>query len=178
MTRLELTKQARAELEQTFRETPDRHLRDRCQAVLMASRGRKPEDIVPDLGKSLRTIYRWLALYREGGLAGLRITWPPGKEPLIPERLAPTLIKWVKDGPVACGLERANWTYLSLAEHLLQQKGIRVGETAMRDFCHKHGIRPYRPTYRFLRADRAEQARARVELHLLKKGPNSAAWSS
>ena len=40
----------------------------------------------------------------------------------------------------------------------------------MQAFCRKHEIRPYRPTYRFLRGDPAKQAVARVELADLKKG--------
>ncbi len=34
----------------------------------------------------------------------------------------------------------------------------------MQRFCRKHGIRPYRPTYRILRGDPVKQAEARVEL--------------
>jgi hypothetical protein len=42
MAGLTLSEQARAELEETFRSTQDRRLAERCQAVLMAARGRKP----------------------------------------------------------------------------------------------------------------------------------------
>ena len=38
----------------------------------------------------------------------------------------------------------------------------------MREFCHRLGIRPYRPTYRFLRGDPDKQAIAREELAELK----------
>ena len=41
MLRVELTPEERAQLEHTFKTTSDRRLRDRCQAVLMANRGRK-----------------------------------------------------------------------------------------------------------------------------------------
>ena len=40
----------------------------------------------------------------------------------------------------------------------------------MQVFCNRHGIRPYRPTYRFLRGNPAKQALAREELAALKKG--------
>jgi hypothetical protein len=39
MIRIKLTPEAREELERTFKTTPDRRLRERCQAVLMAHRG-------------------------------------------------------------------------------------------------------------------------------------------
>jgi transposase len=83
--------------------------------------------------------------------------------------LAPLLQQWVKGGPVQQGLGRANWTYAELADHLYKAKGIRVQKSAMQVFCSRHGIRPYRPTYRFLRGDPAKQAAAREDLAGLKK---------
>jgi hypothetical protein len=41
MQRIRLTATEQAQLEQIFKMTDDRRLRDRCQAVLMAHRGRK-----------------------------------------------------------------------------------------------------------------------------------------
>jgi hypothetical protein len=40
MYRIALTPSEEQDLEQTFKTTPDRRLRDRCQAVLMVARGR------------------------------------------------------------------------------------------------------------------------------------------
>ncbi|MEA2734623.1 MAG: hypothetical protein QOE14_1074, partial [Humisphaera sp.] len=41
-------------------------------------------------------------------------------------------------------------------------------------FCCQHGIRPYRPTYRYLRGDARKQARATRALATLKKGRRAA----
>jgi hypothetical protein len=92
----------------------------------------------------------------------------------LTDDLAPVLRQWVIAGPAACGLDRANWTYPELADHLFHQRGVRVRKSAMQAFCNRHGIRPYRPTYRFLRGDPAKQATARAELAALKKGPSAA----
>ena len=54
--RITLTATDRAELEHTFKTTADRRLRDRCQAVLMASRGRKRREIAQDLRVHRTTI--------------------------------------------------------------------------------------------------------------------------
>jgi hypothetical protein len=37
-----------------------------------------------------------------------------------------------------------------LATYLYQSTGIAVKRTAMRVFCQRHDIRPYRPTYRYI----------------------------
>ena len=169
MYRIVLTQDEEQVLEQTFKATSDRRLRGRCQAVLMAARGRARHLIAQDLGVHRTTLRLWLQSYREQGLQGLHIQWAPGKPRRIPVELAPTLGAWVQGGPASCGLQRANWTYAELADYLYTQTGIAVQEPALREFCQHHQIRPYRPTYRYLRGDPQRQAAAKVELAGLKK---------
>jgi transposase len=171
MRRIRLTATEQTQLEHLFKTTNDRRLRNRCQAVLMASRGRKRETIAQDLGVHRTTVRLWLKQYHERGVAGLQIHWAPGQPGRIPEALAPTIQAWVKEGPQSCGLDRANWTYEELATHLYQTTGIAVKRTAMRVFCQRHAIRPYRPTYCYLRGNPEQQQRARDELAALKKSP-------
>jgi transposase len=171
MYHIVLTPSEEQELEQTFKSTADRRLRDRCQAVLMAARGRARQEIARDLGVHRTTLRLWLQSYRKGGLAGLSIQWVPGQPSRIPATLAPAIIAWVKGGPASCGLQRANWTYAELVTYLYQQTGIATSETALREFWHRHQIRPYCPTYRYLRGDPQRQAQAQVELAELKKKP-------
>jgi hypothetical protein len=88
------------------------------------------------------------------------------------------LKQWVGKGrPQGCGVPRANWTHETLAQHYTRQQQVDVSETCMRDFCNRHGIRPYRPTYRFLEADPARQAQAAEDIAALKRGPPSASSS-
>ena len=54
MRRIRLTATERAYLEQLFKTTNDRRLRDRCQAIVMAQRGRKRKTIAQDLGGIVR----------------------------------------------------------------------------------------------------------------------------
>lgn len=169
MRRIRLTAMEQAQLEQLFKTTDDRRLRARSQAVLMASRGRKRKSIAQDLGVHRTTVRLWLKHYQEHGLVGIQIHWAPGQPGRIPEMLAPTIQGWVKDGPQSCGLDRANWTYEELATHLYRLTGIEVKRTAMRVFCQRHAIRPYRPTYRYLRGDPEKQQVAQEELVTLKK---------
>lgn len=171
MIRITLTDAQRAELEQTFKTTSQGYLRNRCQAVLMAARGRKHGQIAEDLHVHRVTVQDWLRLYRQRGVDGLVIQWGPGQPARIPQALAPEILRWVKEGPQGCGLNRANWTFAELAHHLYRTHGIQASETTRREFCHRLGIRPYRPTYRFLRGDPDKQAVAREELAELKNLP-------
>ena len=60
MLNVRLNEDARRQLEARVRCTPDRRLRHRCQAVLMAARGRQHRHIAEDLGSRVRTLPRWL----------------------------------------------------------------------------------------------------------------------
>jgi transposase len=158
-------------LDELLQTTTDAKLRHRVQIVLMAHRGRRHPDIAADTGTSHRSVTRWLNAYLDRGLDGLTPRRAKGAKPKLTADLAPVLRQWVIDGPAKHGLDRANWTYPELADHLFKAKGIRVGKSALQAFGAKHGIRPYRPTYRFLRGDPAEQAKAKDELTALKKRP-------
>jgi transposase len=161
-------------LEHAFRQATDRKLRDRLQIIRLAHRGRPHQDIAADLGIAPRTVQRWLNAYLVGGLPGLRPRKAKGAEAKVPPERAEEVRRWVIEGPAEQGLDRANWTYAELAEHLYRTHGIRASRSAMQRFCRKLEIRVYRPTYRFLRGDPAKQAEAREDLAGLKKKRNPA----
>jgi transposase len=169
MIRIQLPQAEADRLEELFRSTRDRKLRDRLQIVLMAHRGRPRQDIASDLGIHRIGVTRWLNAYCERGLDGLLPKRAKGRAAQIPDTMADEIRRWVIDGPAACGLDRANWTHEELAGHLLKTRGIQTSRSAMHRFCAKIDIRPYRPTYRFLRADPAKQEKAEEDLAGLKK---------
>jgi transposase-like protein len=70
MRRIRLTAAEQVQLEQMFKTTTARRLRDRCQAVLMASRGRKRKTIAQDWGGHRTPVRLWLKQYQEHGLEG------------------------------------------------------------------------------------------------------------
>jgi transposase len=118
MQRIRVTATEQVHLEQLFKTTHDRRLRDRCQAILMAHRGRKRKTIAPDLGVHRTTVRLWLKQYDEQGSEGIQIHWGPRPQGRMPATLAPTIQAWVQGGPQGCGLDRAHWTYEELATYL------------------------------------------------------------
>jgi transposase len=170
MIKITLSEQEHRQLEDIFKTTEGR-LRTRCQAILMAHRGRRHRHIAEDLGVTVRTLQRWLRAYQAKRLAGLQLRWRPGRRAHIPAALAPEILGWILQGPAGCGLDRANWTYAELATQLYRTHGIAVSASTMRAFCTNHGVRPYRPTYRYLKADPEQQTQARQDLQALKKRP-------
>ena len=81
MIRIQLSDTEAQRLEQAFRQTYDRKLRDRLQIVRLAHRGRPHQVIAADLGITPRTVQRWLNAYLERGLHGLKPRKAKGREP-------------------------------------------------------------------------------------------------
>jgi transposase len=170
MIRIQLPPSEVQRLEEEFRSTKDRKLRDRLQIVLLAHKGRKHQDIAADLCVNRRSVQRWLNAYCERGLGGLVPRKAKGASGKIPASLADEVKRWVIEGPAKQGLDRANWTHEELADHLYKTHGIKTSRSAMHRFCSRIDIRPYRPTYRYLRGDPDKQAKAREDIAALKRG--------
>lgn len=178
MIHLQLPQAEVERLEGLFRSTQDRKLRDRLQIVLLAHKRRAHKDIASDLGIHRIGVTRWLNAYCDGGLDALVPRKPKGRAASIPAGLADEVKAWVIGGPASCGLELANWSHEELAEHLKKTKGIKTSRSAVQRFCAKIDIRPYRPTYRYLRGDPAKQAKAKEEQGELKKKRRPVSWCS
>ncbi len=97
MIRIQLPPDEVDRLEDLFRTTEDRKLRDRLQIVLMAHRGRPRRQIAEDLGIHRIGVTRWLNAYCEGGLDALRPKKAPGGTPGIPASAAEEIRRWVID---------------------------------------------------------------------------------
>jgi len=177
MIRIQLPQADVERLQEAFRSTKDCKLRSRLQIVLLAHRGQQHQDIAAALCINRRSVQRWLNAYLERGSDGLRPRKAKGATGSIPAEMAGEIRRWVIDGPAARGLDRANWTYEELADHLYKAHGVRTSRSAMHRFCSRIDIRPYRPTYRFLRGDPGKQAQAQGDLAELKKKPGPASSS-
>jgi transposase len=177
MIRIHLAVAEAEQLEQAFRQTTDPKLRDRLQSVRLAHRGRAQRAIAEDLAITPRSVQRWRNAFLDRGLDGLRPRKAPGAKAKVPAELADEVRRWIIDGPAKRGLDRANWTYAELADHLLKLKGIHASRSAVQRLCSKLGVRVYRPTYRDLRGNPDKQAKAREEIAELKRGPTRMSWS-
>jgi transposase len=142
MSQITLSEQERQQLEDTFKTTAEGRLRTRCQAILMAHRGRRHRHIAADRGVTVRTLQRWLRAYQDKRLVGLKLWWRAGRRARIPAALAPEILGWSLQGPAGCGLDRANWTDAELATQLYRTHGLTVSPSTIRAFCTSYGVRP------------------------------------
>jgi transposase len=171
MIKITLSAQERRQLEGLVKTPAEGRLRIRCQAVLMAPRGRRPRHLAQDLGLTVRPRPRWLRAYQDKRLVGLKLRWRPGRRARMPAALAPEILGWIRHGPIGGGLERANWTDAELATQRYRTHGMTVSTRTMRSFCASDGVRPSGPTYHDRQADPVPQATARQERQALNNRP-------
>jgi hypothetical protein len=169
MRKMILRDQARQPLEEILNAPPDRRRRARCQAILMAARGRRHRQIAADRRLRVRTLPRWWQADQGRGLAGLDIRGVPGRRAKIPEAWAPALRGGMTRGPAGGGLDRAHGTEAALAPSLYRTTGLHVRTTTRRPFCRRRGVRPSRPTSPDLKAPPDRQAPAGPDLQRFKK---------
>jgi transposase len=80
-----------------MRETDGRRLKHdvlealRIRAVRQIEHGESPETIIKALGMNRRTIYKWIARYREGGIDALKATPLSGR----PLKLDGVKLRWI-----------------------------------------------------------------------------------
>ena len=80
----------------------------RIRAVKQVEAGASPEVVIAALGMNPRNIYRWIALYRDGGESALRAKKLKGASP----KLTGTQLKWIRKtiigkSPLQLGFEFA-----------------------------------------------------------------------
>ena len=171
MRRIRLTATEQAHLDQLCKTTNDRRLRDRCQAIGLAHRGRQRQTIAPELGGHRPTVRLWLQQYDAPGVEGLPSPWGPRQRGRMPETLVLTRHEGVQAGPQGCGRERAHWTDAALATSRDQSTGLAVPRTARRGGCRRSALRPSRPPSRSRRGDPEQPPAARAERTAGKKSP-------
>ena len=157
MIRIHLPRAEVEALERVLRTESDPRLRTRVQIVLMAHRGRPPGQIAADTGTR--------APRSSGGSTPTWIAASTDCRPVRPGRAAAQTDRRPGPGPPPVGHRGAaprGWTGPTGRTRswptTCTTRGIRVRKSACRRSAARR-LRPYRPTYRYLRGDPEKQAR-------------------
>lgn len=89
--------------------------RRRRKAVALARRGQSPSAIAKELRVDRKSIYRWLAMAKEGE-KGLAAKPHPGRPRKLTDAQHAKLARLLKKGPLANGWPSGRWTAKRVAE--------------------------------------------------------------
>ena len=126
----------------------------RIRAVEQVGEGAHPEDVAAALGLHRKTVYGWLAKYREGGKDSLKARPVPGRPPKLGgSQLSRLYALIVGKDPRQMQFEFALWTREMVRELIRREFGVRLSVVSVGRLLHKLGLSPQRPLHRAYQQD-------------------------
>jgi transposase len=126
----------------------------RIRAVQAVQSGRSPEDVIAALGMTRGCIYKWLAIFNNGGIDALRGKKLFGR----PTKLTAQQISWVYKtivgkNPLQLKFEFALWTREMIRTVIKQRFGIGMSVVSVGRLLAKLGLTCQRPLFRAYQQD-------------------------
>jgi transposase len=131
--------------------TPKEQARfEKRKAVVAAvQRGDRPTDVARIYDVAVRSVFDWLAWYRQGGWHALREGSRTGR----PRKVDGKVMKWLytvitRDDPTQYHFEFCLWTLGIIRQLLQREHGIVLSKSAVSRLLGQLGLSPQRPLYR------------------------------
>jgi transposase len=126
----------------------------RMRAVDQVGKGAHPEDVAAALGLHRKTVYDWLARYREGGMDALRARPVPGRPPKLGGPQLSRLYALIAGrDPRQMQFEFALWTREMVREVIRREFGVALSAVSVGRLLRKIGLSPQRPLHRAYQQD-------------------------
>ena len=143
-----------------MRETDGRKLKHavleaiRIRAVRRVEQGESPETVIKALGMNRRTIYKWIARYREGGTEALKATPLAGRPlKLNGAKLQSIFRIIVTKNPLQLRFPFALWTREMVQELIERKYGIKLSVVSVGRLLKKLGLSCQKPLMRAFQQD-------------------------
>lgn len=119
------------------------------RAVDQVAAGAHPEDVADVLGLHRKTVYGWLAKYREGGKDALRAKPVPGRpRKLLGPQIARLYGLIVGRDPRQLSFEFALWTREMVRQVIRREFGVALSAVSVGRLLRTMGLSPQRPLHR------------------------------
>jgi transposase len=136
----------------------------RVRAVEQVKAGAHPEDVAQTLGLHRKTVYGWVAKYREGGPDALRAKAVPGRpSKLSGERIARLYALIVGRAPRLLSFSVALWTREMVREVIRREFGVALSAVSVGRLLRTMGLSPQRPLHRAYEQNPEAVARWKTE---------------
>ena len=134
--------------------------------------GAHPEDVAAALGLHRKTVYGWLAKYREGGKDALKARLVPGRPPkLAGPHLSRLYGLIVGQDPRQMQFEFALWTREMVREVIRREFGVALSAVSVGRLLRRLGLSPQRPLHRAYKQDPEAVARWKKETYPAIRAP-------
>ena len=126
----------------------------RKRAVSRIQAGGDPAEVAGVLGVNVRTVFRWLALYRSGGWHALDADKRGGRQP----KLDGKAMKWIYNtvttkNPLQLKFPFALWTSAMIRELIWKRFGVKLSKSSVCRLLNQMGLSAQRPLWRAYQQD-------------------------
>jgi transposase len=126
----------------------------RRRAVSAVQNGDAPADVARILGVCEDSVYRWLALFRNGGWHNLDAKKRGGRKPKLDAAMMRWVYKVVTLGdPRQVKLPFVLWSAKLLASEIHKESGVRLSKASVCRLLRQLGLSPQRPLWRAYQRD-------------------------
>ena len=126
----------------------------RKRGVAAVQSGESPEHVAAALGVNLRTVFRWLALYRRGGWGALDAAKRGGRPPKLDGRAMRWIYRTVADkNPQQLNFPFALWTAAMVQSLIAERFGIKLSHSSVCRLLNQLGLTAQRPLWRAYQQD-------------------------
>ena len=126
----------------------------RRRAVQRVIDGVHPEEVAETLGLHRKTVYGWLAKFREGGWDALRAKPVPGRPPKLTGTQIGKLYALITGSdPRQLSLEFALWTRDLVRQVIRREFGVALSEVSVGRLLRTMGLSPQKPLWRAYQQD-------------------------
>jgi transposase len=138
----------------------------RLRAVEQVQAGAHPEDVAQALGLHRKTVYGWLAKYREGGKDALKAKPVPGRpSKLSGEQIARLYALIVGVDPRQLSFEFALWTREMVRQVIRREFSVALSTVSVGRLLRTMGLSPQRPLHRAYQQNPEAVARWKTETY-------------
>src|SRR4051812_12538606 len=125
--------------------SPEELEQRRQLAVRRYLEGYSSDETAAFLDVAPRTVWRWLARFREQGPEGLASRPGPGRPPKLTTTHEKVVRRWLTEDPTKHGFATELWPGPRLAELIRQEFGIRLNSRYLCSWMRARGFSPQKP---------------------------------
>ena len=125
--------------------SPDELEHRRQLAVQRYLEGHPADEIAEFLGISPRSVWRWLASFRDRGPEGLAARPVPGRPHKLTVTREKIALRWLRGSPVEHGFATDLWTAPRLARLIEEEFAIRFNPRSLAAWLRERGFTPQKP---------------------------------
>lgn len=115
-------------------------------AVARVLEGYEPQEVADFIGVEVRSVYRWLAAYRQSGATGLAALSGRGRPSKLTAEQTDEVLSWLERDPQEFGFPTPRWTAPRLALVVEGAFGVQFHSCYLNAWLQEHGISPQIPS--------------------------------